>query len=158
MLAYAQSASREGVDAALDGVVIAQADPRFSELRALSTEINVKAKPHLVGRVQVKVARGHVRLELPGSESDSAQLSPICVFTTAPDAANADVAVANATRAVTLIGRTVNADELRAGFAAAAQLVAAGRRRTVAVVVAVAGVLAAAALIVQFVANQAAGH
>lgn len=158
MLAYSQSAERQGVDAALNEVAISQSDPRFAEARAISTKVNLAAKSRMIGRVQVKIASGHVRLELPGNEADSAKLSPICIFVPIAEIRSIEKSVVAAVQTVAATGRSVNPVEVRAGFKAAVLTAENIRRRKLVTFAVAAAALAVVEIIIQLMGAQASGN
>lgn len=140
IIAYAQSPSREGVDAAVDGQSVAFDSHDFAALREKSVVLNVAQPGRRIGDVDVRFGSGLVRLELPGSEEDASLISPIVVAADAvslrrPHTEN----VARAMDSIRAIGRMADVASLEVGFAEAERLARAGTKRrkgTIAVCVA----------------------
>lgn len=130
IIAYAQSASREGVDAAIDGKAVAFDSADFAALREKSVALNVAEPGRRIGDVDVRFGSGLVRLELPGSEANSTLISPIVVVADAeslrrPRTEN----VARAMDSIRAIGRKADVASLDVGLAEAERLARAGTKR-----------------------------
>lgn len=140
IVAYAQAAARQGIDAALNGVLVAANEPTFALLREKAVTLNLEGTPDTSGLAEVSCGRGVVRLELLGAEDGAANLSPIVVVAEVADLLQHRAeALQLALQSVARIGREVDAAAVANGFEAGERLYHSARtRRRVAAVVALA--------------------
>jgi len=77
LIAYAQSADKQGVDAASDGRTVSPEEASFVALREKATNLNFSTTPHRVGNVEVRYGNQIVRLEIADISEGSLNVSPI---------------------------------------------------------------------------------
>lgn len=140
IIGYAQSETRQGVDAAVDGLVVSSEEKEFARLRSRSASLNAAGTGQLVGDVTVKVAAGLLRIELMGSEPDGADRSPVVIVVDRYGlASSGDAALQGARETIAALGRQVVLADLEAGliFGMNLQRTATKRRRVLTGIVAV---------------------
>ena len=117
IIAYAQAADRQGIDAAANGLAVAPDEPIFAALRERAITLNFTTTPHQVGEVEVRYGRGLVRLELKGTDGGQFRSSPIVVVVDAADLGDGGVTAARlAIETVSAIGRQCDVGIIEAGF------------------------------------------
>lgn len=111
IIVYAQSTGRQGLDSALDGVLVEDSNPEFIDLRERGRAI-ASANPDRVGGVELHYSRGLARLVFDdtGQRRDS---SPITAIVDINDLqGNSEQLVAKLTDGVTAIGCKTDYDAI----------------------------------------------
>ena len=123
IVAYAQAADRQGLNAAVYGRLVAPDEASFAELREKAVSLNFATTPSRVGDVEVRYGKGLMRLEFKGTDTGSATSSPIIVVTDAAEVLhNRENAVRRVMESVAAIGRQCDAQVIEAGFAVGERL------------------------------------
>lgn len=119
IVAYAQAADRQGLDAAVDGEAVRADEPRFAGIREKAVALNLAKSPVHVGDAEVRFGNGIVRVELAGTDDPQGNLSPIVVVADAVDLSRGHPeTMARAVASVDALGRACDLTALEAGFAA----------------------------------------
>ncbi len=150
IIGYAQSESRQGVDAAADGLVVSSEEIGFSRIRLKSASLNTASVGQRVGDATVKFAAGLLRIELMGSEPDGADRSPVVIVVDRYGlASSGDAVLQGARETIAALGRQVVLADLEAGliFGMNLQRTATKRLRVLAGIVAVLAAVGVALLV-----------
>ena len=128
--AYAQSSDRQGVDAALDGVVVDSESEPFAALRKRAIALNLEVRPTRVDDVEVRYGKGIVRLQFDGDDLEGHAASPIVVviLESAIDQ-DRDLTIRSASESVVAIGRQASRESLNQGLSEAVRIRDAHRQR-----------------------------
>lgn len=117
IIAYAQSADKQGVDAASDGRTVSPEDASFVALRKKATDLNFSTSPHRVGNAEVRYGNKIVRLEIVDNAAGSIDTSPVVLVASIADLLGGiDLATRRAVDSVSAIGLTVDSAIITAGF------------------------------------------
>lgn len=128
--AYAQSSDRQGVDAALDGVIVDSESEPFAALRRRAIALNLEARFTRIDDVEVRYGKGIVRLQLDGDDLDGQAGSPIVVVISESEIdQDRDFMIRLASESVAVIGRQASRESLDQGLSEAARLRDAHRQR-----------------------------
>lgn len=121
IVAYAQASDRQGVDAALDGVVVRVDEPRFAEMRKKAVALNLGKPSVRIRDVEVRYGHGIVRLELSGTDDPDSELSPIVVVAHVDLVRGHSETARRAVESVAALARACDVAALDAGFALGAR-------------------------------------
>ena len=109
---YAQASGRQGLESAMNGVVVGNDHPKFSELRERGRATS-SANPIRIGGFELRYSHGVARLVFDDTDADQ-DGSPITVVVDMDRAkGNLDAAVAAAVKGVRAIHRDVDATGLQ---------------------------------------------
>lgn len=156
VIAYAQSARAQSLDAAIDGDPARPSDPRFAELRRTAAGLNT-AKPMVtVGSLRVSYGNRTVRMELHGSEEDATALSPLVIVARIDEIlSDLQRVAALAIKSVEALDRSANEDLIVTGFTAGRNLYEAARaRRRIIIATAAVAIATAATVATRYVTHR----
>jgi hypothetical protein len=117
IIAYAQAADKQGVDAASNGRTVSPKEASFVALREKATDLNFSTSPHRVGNAEVRYGNKIVRIEIVDNAEGSLNVSPVVLVASIADLLGGiDLATRLAADSVSAIGRTVDSASIAAGF------------------------------------------
>lgn len=106
---YAQSASQQGLDIAVNGIKSDSNDERFIKMRAMSARLNLKNEFNQESDLEINQNGKLVRFEIMGAEANAEDLSPIIIaIETSELLKNPDNIADIALKSVAAIGRKIN--------------------------------------------------